>query len=90
MRARLILAVLPALLTMILAGPVVADWYVERATETAADSRRPTGTFDRDNDLHLLWEEGGNVLHRIRYVTGWTPIDIIGAGSGYDHWTCWN
>jgi len=89
MRAKLALALLPGLITMILAGPVAAEWFVERVTDTTDDSRHPTATYDRDDDLHLIWEEGNQILHRIRYATGWAEIDTVGTtSSGYDRWTC--
>jgi hypothetical protein len=88
MRALLVLAVVPGLLAANLAGPAAADWHETQVTQTPEESRRPRVTFDRDDDLHVLWEEAGEILHRLHTDTGWEEVEIVGTGSGFDHWMC--
>ena len=84
----LVLVAIPGLLAATVAGPAAADWHEIQITQTQEDSRRPRVTFDRSDDLHVLWEEAGEIRHQLYTVLGWGEVETVGTGSGFDHWTC--
>lgn len=88
MRAWPPIAAIPLLLLLIVNSPAPAEWYETRLTETPTDARRPTVTFDAADDLHVLWEEAGEIRHRLYAEASWGDIDLVGTGSDYDRWTC--
>lgn len=88
MRALPPIAAVPFLLLTVLSNPAPAEWYETRLTETPTDARRPTPTFDANDDLHVLWEEAGEIRHRMYAGASWGDVDVVGTGSLYDRWTC--
>lgn len=90
MRAMIVLAAVPFLLALSLPVPAAADWYETQVTRTQDDSRKPRVTFDRNDDLHVLWEEAGDIRHQLFTGAGWGEVETVGSGSGFDHWMCLN
>ena len=86
--SRLRSIVLPTLLLSLACGTAAAEWYVTRITNTAEDSRHPHATYDVGGGLHLLWEESGEIKHRLYTESGVGEVETVGIGDRYDRWTC--
>ncbi len=69
-------------------SPVAAGWIETQHTTTPIPSTAPILTTDAFDVRHLLWQEGDEILHQDQSEGGWGPIETVGVGHDFDHYTC--
>lgn len=88
MRKWIAILVATLALLLVLAEATEASWYETRVTQTPLPSTEPRVTFDAWADLHVFWEEGGQILHRAHTGLGWEDVEVVGTGGDFDISTC--